>query len=186
MPLAPRLMATTPVRLTSTRPKGRMRLTKASIFSGAPVISKTNPEDQPILWVMLTADEGVPLFEQMMYARNTLKNQLSTLDGVGTVELAGYVDSNLRVWVDREKLYGYELMAGDVTNAIQTEQTEQPAGRIEAPKTELNIRVLGETRAMCCPGCRCTANLSHGHRCLRRTMPRVWPVSPSVADASRL
>jgi hydrophobe/amphiphile efflux-1 (HAE1) family protein len=113
-----------------------------------PVISKTNPEDQPILWVMLTADEGVPLFEQMMYARNTLKNQLSTLEGVGTVLLAGYVDPNLRVWVDRTKLYNYELMAGDVTNAIQTEQTEQPAGRIEAPKTELNIRVLGETRSV--------------------------------------
>src|ERR1019366_3854224 len=27
-----------------------------------PVISKTNPEDQPILWVMVTADEGVPLY----------------------------------------------------------------------------------------------------------------------------
>jgi hydrophobe/amphiphile efflux-1 (HAE1) family protein len=113
-----------------------------------PVISKTNPEDQPILWVMLTADEGIPLFEQMMYARNTLKDQLSTLDGVGSVELAGYVDPNLRVWVDRTKLYGYELNVSDVTSAIQTEQTEQPAGRIEAPKTELNIRVLGETNSV--------------------------------------
>ena len=117
-----------------------------------PVISKTNPEDQPILWVMLTADEGVPLFEQMMYARNPLKNQLSTLDGVGTVELAGYVDSNLRVWVDREKLYGYELMAGDVTNAIQTEQTEQPAGRIEAPKTERARRESAERKHAPEPG----------------------------------
>jgi hydrophobe/amphiphile efflux-1 (HAE1) family protein len=113
-----------------------------------PVISKTNPEDQPILWVMLTADAGVPLYQQMMYARNTLKNQLSTLDGVGSVELAGYVDPNLRVWVDRTKLYSYELNASDVTNAIQSEQTEQPAGRIEAPKNEMNIRVLGETNSV--------------------------------------
>ncbi len=113
-----------------------------------PVITKTNPEDQPILWVMLTADEGIPLYQQMMYARNTLKDQLSTLDGVGTVELAGYVDPNLRVWLDRLKLYRYELNASDITSAIVAEQTEQPAGRIEAPKKELNIRVMGEMRSV--------------------------------------
>jgi multidrug efflux pump subunit AcrB len=109
-----------------------------------PVISKTNPEDQPIMWVMLTADESVPLYQQMMYARNTLKNQLSTLDGVGSITLAGYVDPNLRVWLDRNKLYHYELTATDIFNSIQQEQSEQPAGIIETPEKELNVRVLGE------------------------------------------
>ncbi len=109
-----------------------------------PVITKTNPEDQPIMWVMVTADESVPLYQQMMYARNTLKNQLSTLDGVGSVSLAGYVDPNLRVWLDRKKLYDYEFTATDIMTAITSEQTEQPAGRIEAPLKEMNIRVLGE------------------------------------------
>jgi len=109
-----------------------------------PVITKTNPEDQPIMWVMVTADDTVPLYQQMMYARNTLKNQLSTLDGVGQVTLAGYVTPNLRVWVDRDKLYKYELTATDIFSAIQAEQSEQPAGRIEAPNKEMNVRVLGE------------------------------------------
>ena len=109
-----------------------------------PVITKTNPEDQPIMWVMVTADESVPLYQQMMYARNTLKNQLSTLDGVGSVSLAGYVDPNLRVWLDRKKLYDYEFTASDIMSAITSEQTEQPAGRIEAPLKEMNVRVLGE------------------------------------------
>ena len=38
-----------------------------------PVITKTNPEDQPIIWVMVTADDNVPLYQQMIYARNTLQ-----------------------------------------------------------------------------------------------------------------
>ncbi len=112
-----------------------------------PVISKTNPEDQPILWLMVTADENVSLHDQMIYARNTLKNQFSTLDGVGSVVLAGYVDPNLRVWIDRSKLNSYELTSTDVVSAIQTEQTEQPAGRIEAPTNEMNVRVLGEANS---------------------------------------
>src|SRR6185437_12949010 len=91
-----------------------------------------------------TADDGVPLYQQMMYARNTLKNQLSTLDGVGSISLAGYVDPNLRVWLDRDKLYHYELTATDIFNSIQQEQSEQPACIIETPTKEMNVRVLGE------------------------------------------
>jgi hydrophobe/amphiphile efflux-1 (HAE1) family protein len=113
-----------------------------------PVISKINPEDQPIMWVMVTADEGVPLASQMMYARNTLKDQLSTIDGVGGVVLAGYVDPNLRVHLNSKKLYSLALTSADVWAAILNEQTEQPAGRLESPKKELNVRVLGETRSM--------------------------------------
>jgi len=109
-----------------------------------PVISKINPEDQPIMWVMVTAEDSVPLVQQMMYARNTLKDQFSTIDGVGSVILAGYVDPNLRVWLNSDKMHKLELNSADIWTAIQNEQTEQPAGRIEAPLNELNIRVLGE------------------------------------------
>jgi hydrophobe/amphiphile efflux-1 (HAE1) family protein len=109
-----------------------------------PVITKTNPEDQPILWVMVTADENVPLYKEMIYARNTLKDQLSTIAGVGNITLAGYVEPNLRVWVDPLKLKQLDLTSVDVITAITNEQIEQPAGRIEAPLSETNIRVLGE------------------------------------------
>jgi hypothetical protein len=40
IPSAPRAMATTPVRETSTRPSGNIWLMKLSICSDAPVISK--------------------------------------------------------------------------------------------------------------------------------------------------
>ena len=96
---------------------------------------------------MVTADESVPLYQQMIYARNTLKDQLSTIAGVGDVTLAGYVEPNLRVWLDAEKMKHYELTSTDILSAIQAEQIEQPAGRIEAPKNEMNIRVFGEAKS---------------------------------------
>jgi HAE1 family hydrophobic/amphiphilic exporter-1 len=111
-----------------------------------PVITKTNPEDQPILWVMVTADPGVSLYQQMTYARNTLKGQLSTIAGVGNVVLRGYVDPNLRVWVDINKLNRYEFTSTDIINSITAGQIEQPAGRIEGTAKEFNIRVLGEAK----------------------------------------
>ena len=111
-----------------------------------PVITKTNPEDQPIMWVMVTATDNIPLYQQMIYARNTLKNQLSTLSGVGSITLAGYVEPNLRVWLNPQKMRQYDFTSVDIWNAIQAEQIEQPAGRIEALEGEMNVRILGEAR----------------------------------------
>lgn len=112
-----------------------------------PVISKTNPDDQPILWVMLTADKNISLHQQMIYARNTLKDQFSSISGVGDVTFAGYVAPNLRVWADMNQLSFYQLTGTDLVNAIISEQIEQPAGRIEAPSREFNVRVLGEAKS---------------------------------------
>ncbi len=109
-----------------------------------PVITKTNPEDQPILWIMLTSDGRMPLYQQMIYARNTLKNQFSIIKGVGSVLFGGYVDPNLRVWLSEKKLYRYAFTAQDITASIEGEQLEEPAGRIENDKNEINVRLLGE------------------------------------------
>ena len=46
-----------------------------------PIITKTNPEDQPIMWVALSGDIG--LRELMTLARNQVKDQFQTVPGVG-------------------------------------------------------------------------------------------------------
>ena len=55
-----------------------------------PTISKTNPEDSPILWLALTADPGTwSLRDQMAYTKDHLKDQFTMLPGVGEVRLSG-------------------------------------------------------------------------------------------------
>jgi HAE1 family hydrophobic/amphiphilic exporter-1 len=107
-----------------------------------PIINKVNPEDQPILWLSVYGD--VPLRDIMGYVQDYLKDQFTTIDGVGEVFLGGYVDKNLRVWIDDKKLRNYEVTADDVVNTIQKQHVELPAGRIETPKTEKNVRMMGE------------------------------------------
>lgn len=107
-----------------------------------PIVRKTNPEDRPIMWVSLRADK--PMREVIEFARDSTKDQLQTVDGVGEVLLGGYIEPNLRVWVDRDKLQRWELTVLDVTNAIQKEHVEIPAGRLETDTKEMNIRSFGE------------------------------------------
>ncbi len=108
-----------------------------------PVISKSNPEDQPIMWVALTATDR-PLKDMMEYTRDNLKDAFATVPGVGEVFLGGFVEPNLRVWLDKEKMKANEITVDDVINTVRTQHAELPAGRIETAKEDLSIRVMGE------------------------------------------
>lgn len=108
-----------------------------------PVVTKTNPEDQPILWAALSSDTR-PLKDLMHYVSETLKDQFTTVPGVGTIRLGGYVDPNLRVWLDSEKMKKTELTVEDVISAINSQHADLPAGYFEADKKEINVRVYGE------------------------------------------
>ncbi len=109
----------------------------------APGIRKTNPEDQPILWISLDSDT-LPLKTLMAYTRDQLRPMFATVAGVGDVDLGGYVDPNLRIWVSEEKLRQYSLTVNDVIATISREHSEPPAGTLQSGKREYNVRTLGE------------------------------------------
>ncbi len=107
-----------------------------------PVISKSNPEDQPIMWIGLTG----PYSRQFIadYARYRVKERLQTVPGIGEITEGGSIERNVRIWVDSSALDSRNLTVGDVTRALVREHVELPAGRIEVPGREVNVRVLGE------------------------------------------
>jgi len=107
-----------------------------------PVVSKTNPEDQPIMWVGLSG----PFPPQVLadYARYRLSERLQTIPGIGEISLGGYLERNVRIWIDASRLDERSLTVTDVLSALQREHVELPAGIIEAEGREVNVRVLGE------------------------------------------
>ncbi len=107
-----------------------------------PVITKSNPEDQPIMFLALGGQRDRRFL--MQYTRDQLKDRFTTVPGVGEVFLGGYVEPTLRVWLDSEKLRKNEVTVDDVAAAIGAQHSEVPAGRIETGTQELNVRVLGE------------------------------------------
>lgn len=107
-----------------------------------PIISKSNPEDQPIMMVRL----GGPYPQRVLsdYVRYGLKEKLQTIPGIGEISLMGTLDRNVRIWLDAARLDEKGLTVRDVISALQREHIELPAGRLEAPGREVNVRVLGE------------------------------------------
>ena len=106
-----------------------------------PSISKSNPEDQPIMQVALSG----PFPQRVLsdYMRYRLKEKLQTIPGVGELQIGG-LERNVRLWLDASKMDARAVTVSDVLAALQREHIEIPAGRLESAGREVNIRVLGE------------------------------------------
>ena len=107
-----------------------------------PVITKTNPEDFPILWLGLggTRTPG----ELADYARYEIRPRIQTLPGVAEVMFGGLRERNLRIWVDKGKLEANQVTVPDVLAALAREHIELPAGRVETSTRERNVRTESE------------------------------------------
>ena len=108
-------------------------------------ISKTNPEDQPIVLLSLESDR-YSRRDLMVYVSDRLKDQFAMVPGVGDLTLGGYVDPNLRIWVDGKKLERYQLSVSDLVDTVRAEHSEPPSGKIEDAADEhmFYVRTLGE------------------------------------------
>jgi HAE1 family hydrophobic/amphiphilic exporter-1 len=111
-----------------------------------PIIQKINPEDQPIMWLALSAKPGsdTSLSDLCRYINEYLKDQISMVPGVGNITLGGYVDPSLRVWLNAEKMAAKEITVEDVLDAINAQHADVPAGYMVSGPMEYNVRTYGE------------------------------------------
>jgi len=107
-----------------------------------PIVRKVEVNASPVLWVALTGDRT--LQDINTYADEVLKPRLETINGVGQVLVGGQIKRTIRVWISPEKLQAYNLSPLDVSNAIQREHVELPAGFLGSQKREWLIKFNAE------------------------------------------
>lgn len=111
-----------------------------------PVVTKQNPEDQPIVWVALSGP--VSPQELAEIARYQVRDRLQVIEGVGEVFFGGYRERSLRVWLDAVRMDALGVTASDVIAALGRQSLELPAGRLEGATREWNVRLAGEARGV--------------------------------------
>ncbi len=109
----------------------------------APTISKTNPDDMPIIYLSVEAP-NYKAQDLMMYVRDELKNKFATVPGVGDIVLGGYLDPNMRIWVKDKELNRYQLAVSDLISNLTNEHVDPPTGQVDQGRKEFNLRFYGE------------------------------------------
>src|SRR5437764_4004678 len=90
-----------------------------------PVIMKLNPNNLPVLWVTLSSTT-VPHGRICDFAEKELKQQLAAVPDVGGVQFAGLRARNVRIWLDTNRMWAFNLTAADIRDAVQRQHQEMP------------------------------------------------------------
>jgi multidrug efflux pump len=105
-----------------------------------PQIAKANADASPIMFISF-ASTKLNRLQLSDYANRYLVERLSTVPGVATVNLAGSQLYSMRIWLDPSKMAARGLTVDDVSNALNAQNLELPAGALEAPAKDFTIRV---------------------------------------------
>ena len=112
----------------------------------APTVAKADADGDPIIFVNLRSDQR-NLLDLSAIADNLLKSRLETISGVGRVDIWGYKEYAMRLWLNPDALASHGLTAIDVREAFRAANVELPTGRIEGDSIDLNIRTLSRLGA---------------------------------------
>ncbi|MGZ3874567.1 MAG: efflux RND transporter permease subunit, partial [Mucilaginibacter sp.] len=108
-----------------------------------PVVTKADANADNI--ITLTVSSNTRNINQLDdYAENVLQEGLQTIPGVSAINIQGQRQYAMRLWIDPNKLASYGLTASDISNALNIENVELPAGKIEGNNTEVVIRAVGK------------------------------------------
>jgi len=112
------------------------------------VVRKTSPS-----WLMavnvLSPDGSLDRGYVSNYALTQLKDRLSRVDGIGDVSIFGARDYAMRVWIDPGRASTLGLTAGEVVDALRSQNVQVAAGTVGQPPFntgaahQLNVETQG-------------------------------------------
>jgi HAE1 family hydrophobic/amphiphilic exporter-1 len=109
-----------------------------SNLPSAPTLREVNPSDAPIMILSLSSD-ALPLAQVDNYADVILSQQISRIDGVGLVTIAGQQKPAVRIRIDPRKVAALGLQIDNVRAQIVASTVNAPKGAINGPQQNLTV-----------------------------------------------
>ena len=107
-----------------------------------PRVRKFDPNNAPI--VIIGAQSTRQLDELTRILENDISKRLEQVPGVGTIDVWGGIDREIRVNLKRDRLNASGLTAQDVRNAVVAENSTLPGGNVKEGFSDLYVRTVGE------------------------------------------
>lgn len=111
----------------------------------APMISKVNPQDNPVMSISF-ASNNMSLRDITTWVNQVAKKRFQTISGVGDVTTVGGVDRQIRINLDPEHLNALGISATDVLNAIKNANNNYPAGNVKTKNRDINVQLNGRLK----------------------------------------
>ncbi|HXV48487.1 MAG TPA: efflux RND transporter permease subunit [Candidatus Binatia bacterium] len=107
-----------------------------------PTFSKTNPNDQPIMYIALTSDT-VTRGQLYDYASTQMGQRISILSGVSRVAVFG-TKAAIRIKADPSKMWARDISIDDLATAVKNGTSYSGAGQFDAASGTSLLRPQGQ------------------------------------------
>jgi HAE1 family hydrophobic/amphiphilic exporter-1 len=114
-----------------------------STMPTAPSFRKTNPADDPIMFLAVTS-RTLPMSLVDEYAENVIAPRISMVSGVSQVDVMGAQKYAVRVQVDPDKLRANQIGLNDVDLALQNWNVNLPTGQLFGAHSTYTIKAAGQ------------------------------------------
>ena len=116
-------------------------LSRLPAGTDAPIVDKFDIDASPVMTIAVSGKRS--LREITEIADKQIKDALSSLSGVGSVNLVGGRKRAIQVTVDARKLEAYNLSIDQVRQALVNQNLELPGGRVDEGPREPILRTMG-------------------------------------------
>jgi multidrug efflux pump len=103
-----------------------------------PIIAKVEADAQAIIYITFRSDRRNAV-ELTDYVDRYVVDRFKNLAGISDATIFGQRLYAMRIWIDRDRLAGYNLTVQDIEDAIRNQNAEIPAGRIESDDREFTV-----------------------------------------------
>jgi HAE1 family hydrophobic/amphiphilic exporter-1 len=111
-----------------------------------PVIQKFDFSSQPVITLSISSDRS--LKEITGFTKNFLKRRLETTPGVGSVQVIGGAEREIRVLLDLDKVNALGITPDQIAGAIQSSNLDLPGGKLYQGRNDIAVRVVGRAKSI--------------------------------------
>ena len=105
-----------------------------------PLVSKLDIGSAPVLSLFVASDK-VPSTRLMQTVDEVVKPMIERLKGVGSINIIGYQDRQIRIYPDPNALRKYGLTAADLKQLIQASNIKMSGGKLITDKEQVMVTV---------------------------------------------
>jgi len=108
-----------------------------------PLVFSYDPNQEPIVVLTLTSNARSAR-ELRTYSKQVLEQRIERTNGIASAETSGGLERQINVRIDNEKMRLYNVSIAEISQKLQQENIQVPAGQLTEGNTNYSLRTLGE------------------------------------------
>lgn len=108
-----------------------------------PLVFSYDPNQEPIVVLTVTSNARSAR-ELRTYSKQVLEQRIERINGIASAETSGGLERQINVQINNQQMRLYNLSIADISQKLQQENIQVPAGQLTEGNTNYSLRTIGE------------------------------------------